>query len=367
MAAQQQFDDVPNPQQMEQQAAQAKLAKEQELQKLVEAEAMNTALGGDVPLIGGAALITRNVGVKVAEAAAPVLKEGVDELAEFASKTTIAEKIKATVNETRDFFVERRLAAEAAELAALTEARATMKPLREVVEEGVKKGLIDPKALTADYNGADLFVKNAKPLGDMLSRDELRTYAKLAVQDEEAYRGTLSGVQKFAREFKYDNANPELGFAIGPSRYGGTWNTELAIAAAKSDAQEVGIMALNSVRGAVQVIGLSAAGVKVAIGEEKEGAAIKQRGGDELLQDALQNKPYLKATVDAVLKEMEGNYAKTFSELPGGADDVAVKRAELMENAKKLIVRDIETGALERRLNAVEPAQAPIVEYQGSR
>lgn len=296
---------------------------------------IDSALGGDVPFIGAAGMIGRKAVPEIIEAAGPYVK-----------KAGLA--IKEAVGEMRDFYIERQAATKAAEAVTLKEIRANLEPLESVIRRGVQEGKIPSQSLE-NNKGADLFIKNIKELGDFVGPEKLSKYAKLAVEDETNHRNTLSSAAKFIRAFHYDNANPEVGYLIGPSRYGGTWMTHLKGAAAETDGQLIAIMAGNNIRGVAQTIGISAAGVKVALDltqddKEPTNTDVQKRlqgmSGDKALQLALEVKPELAKTTESILSMVHDRYNKLKPEEVEG----------YMETAKRNIASDIVTGKLEKEI-----------------
>lgn len=295
---------------------------------------IDSALGGDIPMIGLAGTIGRKTIPKILEAGKGVFKE------------------------VYEYYVEGKVAKEAAKAAGIQELRAGMPSLEDVFRKGIDEGKLNPKSLDGKTKGADLFAKNEDDLRKYLGADDFRNYAKLAIEDEQIYRETLSAPSRFLRAFHYDNANPELGYAMGPVRYGGTYNTHLAVNAADSELQAMGIMMLSNLRGAAQTVATGVVGVKVAVGAPVDDANFantpnpKGISGDQALQVAFKLAPEMKNSAQESLSEIQKKYANLIS----AEGEKFASQGEYMEAAKRSVAKEILTMKLEPQ-SAVSPAE----------
>lgn len=295
---------------------------------------IDSALGGDIPMIGLAGTIGRKTIPKILEAGKGVFKE------------------------VYEHYVEGKVAKEAAKAAGIQELRAGMPSLEDAFRKGIDEGKLNPKSLDGKTKGADLFAKNEDDLRKYLGADDFRNYAKLAIEDEKIYRETLSAPSRFLRAFHYDNANPELGYAMGPVRYGGTYNTHLAVNAADSELQAMGIMMLSNLRGAAQTVATGIVGVKVAVGAPMDKAKFantpnpKGISGDQALQVAFKLAPEIKDSALESLSEIQKKYANL---IPAEGEKFA-SQGQYMEAAKRSVAKEILTMKLEPQ-SAVSPAE----------
>lgn len=296
---------------------------------------VDSALGGDIPIIGLAGTIGRKTIPKILEAGKGVFKE------------------------VYEHYVEGKVAKEAVKAASIQELRASMPSLEEVFRKGVDEEMLSPKSLNGKNKGADLFAKNEDDLRKYLGADDFRNYAKLAIEDEKLYRETLSAPSRFLRAFHYSNANPEMGFATGPVIYGGSYNARLAGAAADTELQLLGIMALSGFRSVSQTAVTMAGSAKAVVGaqvDEANAANIpanpKAISGDQALQFAFNLAPELKNAALESLSEIQKNYANLS---PAESAKFANQDA-YMEAAKRSVAKEILTMKLEPQSEA-SPAE----------
>lgn len=296
---------------------------------------IDSALGGDVPFIGLAGTIGRKTIPKILEAGKDVFKE------------------------VYEHYVEGKVAKEATKAVGIQELRASMPSLEEAFRKGIDEGMLSPKSLDGKTKGADLFAKNEDDLRKYLGADDFRNYAKLAVDDEKIYRETLSGPSRFLRAFHYSNANPEMGYATGPVIYGGSYNARLAGAAADTELQQVGIMALSGLRSATQVAATMVGSAKVAVGAPMDKAASanidlnpKSISGDQALEIAFKLAPEMKNVAQESLSEIQKNYA---SLSPVESAKFANQDA-YMEAAKRSVAKEMLIMKLEPQ-SEVSPAE----------
>jgi hypothetical protein len=296
---------------------------------------IDSALGGDIPIIGLAGTIGRKTIPKMLEAGKDVFKE------------------------VYEHYVERKVAKEAAKAAGIQELRASMPSLEEAFRKGVDEGKLSPKSLDGKTKGADLFAKNEDDLRKYLGADDFRNYAKLAIEDEKMYRETFSAPSRFLRAFHYSNANPEMGYATGPVIYGGSYNARLAGSAADSEMQVLGIMALSGLRSAAQVATAMAGSVKVAVGAPVDEANLANIpanpqgvSGDQALQIAFNLAPEFKNSAQESLSEIQKNYAN----LSPAESAKFASQGEYMEAAKRSVAKEILTMKLQPQ-SEVSPAE----------
>ncbi|PKO47598.1 MAG: hypothetical protein CVU29_01785 [Betaproteobacteria bacterium HGW-Betaproteobacteria-22] len=317
---------------------------------------MDAMTGGLLPLGAIAGTVERKVVPKVLEAVEPYAKQAYT-------------AVKEVFGDVRDYYVEKQIAKKAMEQAELQQLRNAMEPLESVIGRGIKEGVMPAQDIGAN-KGADLFVKNIKELGNFVGNDNLHKYAKLALDDEKNYRETLSSASRFLRALHYDNANPEVGYLIGPSRYGGTWMTHLKGAAAQTDGQLLAVMASNNLRGVAQTIGVSAIGVKTALDlsqDAKEPEAedlhkvIQKLNGEKALQLALEVRPELTKAAESVLETMRERYTHlTIDEKMKLSGANIMSEADYMDAVTRSIAGDIVTGKFERELDKAHQTEAVL-------
>ncbi len=287
---------------------------------------IDSALGGDIPIIGIGASIGRKTIPKLLEAGEKVVKD------------------------VYEHYAAKKAAEAAAKKVTIAELRTSMKPLGEFVKEAVENGKMDAGILNKSYKGGDMFAKNSDELRRILSDNDYRNYAKLALHDEELYRQGLSTPGRFVRAFHYDNANPEVGYLIGTTRYGGTFDTHLRVAAADSELEGAKIAVLSFIRGAAQTVAL-AKGAADAVANHYENqkssnekVPAEKPTSDQVLGEALKLSPELNGQVNQTLAQIRDDYSKM------NADEKAKIGDEntYMDKAKLSIAKEIATMKLEQ-------------------